>query len=83
MDSAINSRDWYRNHPGEITAADLHTSALLVIHGATPESEQSSIPNANNLLLARRLQQAGIDLTSPEKIMQAAIGNQTQVKKAS
>jgi len=61
----------------------LHTSALLVIHGATPESEQSSIPNANNLLLARRLQQAGIDLTSPEKIMQAAIGNQTQVKKAS
>ena len=83
VDSAVNSRDWYRNHPGEITVADLHTSALLVIHGATPESEQSSIPNANNLLLARRLQQAGIDLTSPEQIMQAAIGKQTQVKKAS
>lgn len=83
VDSAINSRDWYRNHPGEINVADLHTSALLVIHGATPESEQSSIPNANNLLLARRLQQAGIDLTSPEKIMQAAIGSQVKIKKAS
>lgn len=83
VDSAINSRDWYRNHPGEISVADLHTSSLLVIHGATPESEQSSIPNANNLLLARRLQQAGIDLTSPEQIMQAAIGKQAKMKKAS
>jgi len=72
VDSAINARDWYRNHPGEISLADIHTSALLVINGVMPESEQSSIPNANNLLLARRLQQAGIDLTSPETIMQSA-----------
>jgi len=72
--SAINARDWYRNHPGEISLADIHTSALLVINGVMPESEQSSIPNANNLLLARRLQQAGVDLTSPETIMQSAKG---------
>jgi len=74
VDSAINARDWYRNHPGEISLADIHTSALLVINGVMPESEQSSIPNANNLLLARRLQQAGVDLTSPEAIMQSASG---------
>lgn len=74
VDSAVNSRDWYRNHQGEISMADIHTAALLVINTEMPESEQSSIPNANNLLLARRLQSAGIDLTSSQALMQAATG---------
>ena len=74
VDSAIHSRDWYRNHQGEISMADIHTAALLVINTEMPESEQSSIPNANNLLLARRLQSAGIDLTSSQALMQAATG---------
>ena len=82
VDSAINARDWYRNHPGEISLADIHTSSLLVINGVMPESEQSSIPNANNLLLARRLQQAGIDLTSPETIMQSASGQNSDEAEA-
>lgn len=74
IDSAVTSRDWYRNHQGEITMADVHTAALLVINSEMPESEQSSIPSANNLLLARRLQSAGIDLTSSAALMQAATG---------
>jgi len=74
VDSAVHSRDWYRNHQGDITLADVHTAALLVLNTEMPESEQSSIPNANNLLLARRLQQAGIDLTSSQALMQAATG---------
>jgi len=37
-----------------------------------PDSQPTSIPNAANLLLARRLQQAGIDLTSPGAIVRAA-----------
>lgn len=78
IDSAVNSRDWYRNHQGEITLADVHTAALLVLNTEMPESEQSSIPNANNLLLARRLQQAGIDLTSSAALMQAATGAAAQ-----
>ncbi len=72
IDSAETSRDWYRNHQNEISMADVHTAALLVINSEMPESEQSSIPSANNLLLARRLQSAGIDLTSSAALMQAA-----------
>lgn len=87
IDSAVHSRDWYRNHQGDITLADVHTAALLVLNTEMPESEQSSIPNANNLLLARRLQQAGIDLTSSKALMQAATGKggeqeQAPLKKA-
>jgi hypothetical protein len=37
-----------------------------------PDSEHSAIPGADNLLLARRLQQAGIDLTKPSEIVKAA-----------
>lgn len=72
IDSATNARDWYRNHPGEISYADVMTAALLIIQSEMPESEHSSIPSATNLLLARRLQQAGIDLQSPGAIIQAA-----------
>lgn len=71
--SACNTaRDWYRNHNGEITYTDLVTAALLIIQSEMPDSEHSSIPSADNLLLARRLQQSGIDLTSPDEIVKAA-----------
>lgn len=72
VDAAHKSRDWYRAHNGEITYTDLVTAALLIIQSVTPDSEHSSIPSANNLLLARRLQQSGIDLTSPDEIVKAA-----------
>jgi len=72
VDAAQKSRDWYRNHNGEITYTDLLTAALLIIQSESPDSEKSSIPSANNLLLARRLQQSGIDLTSPGDIIKAA-----------
>ena len=72
QDAAIKSRDWYRTHNGEITYTDLVTASLLIINSEMPDSQPSSIPSANNLLLARRLQQAGIDLTSPGAIVRAA-----------
>ncbi|MFK8080113.1 MAG: HDOD domain-containing protein [Granulosicoccus sp.] len=72
VDAAHKSRDWYRTHNGEITYTDLVTAALLIIQSETPDSEHSAIPSANNLLLARRLQQSGIDLTSPADILRAA-----------
>ncbi len=72
VDAAHNARDWYRAHNGEIVYTDLVTAALLIIQSEMPDSEHSSIPSAGNLLLARRLQQSGIDLTSPGKIISAA-----------
>ncbi len=72
VDACSTARDWYRNHNGEITYTDLVTAALLIIQSEMPDSEHSSIPSANNLLLARRLQQSGIDLTSPVDIVKAA-----------
>ena len=72
VDACHTSRDWYRTHNGEITYTDLVTAALLIIQSEMPDAEQSSIPGADNLLLARRLQQSGIDLTSPGEIVKAA-----------
>lgn len=72
VETCHTARDWYRNHNGEITYTDLVTAALLIIQSEMPDSEHSSIPSANNLLLARRLQQSGIDLTSPGEIVKAA-----------
>ncbi|MEE9319242.1 MAG: HDOD domain-containing protein [Granulosicoccus sp.] len=72
IDAANTARDWYRNHSGEITYTDLVTASLLIIQSEMPDSVQSSIPGAENLLLARRLQQAGIDLKSPGEIVKAA-----------
>lgn len=72
VDACHTARDWYRTHNGEITYTDLVTAALLIIQSEMPDSEQSSIPSAGNLLLARRLQQSGIDLTSPGEIIKAA-----------
>lgn len=84
LESAQKSRDWYRAHDGEITYTDLVTAALLIIQSEIPDVEHSSIPSANNLLLARRLQQSGIDLTSPKNILKDAgsklIGLQTLLK---
>ncbi len=72
IEAADHSRDWYRNHSGEVTYTDLVTASLLIIQSEMPDSDHSSIPSADNLLLARRLQQAGIDLKSPGEIVRAA-----------
>ncbi len=72
IDAANIARDWYRNHTGEINYTDLVTASLLIIQSEMPDGQPSSIPAADNLLLARRLQQAGIDLKAPAEIMRAA-----------
>lgn len=74
------SREWYRNHTGDINYTDLVTAALLIIQSEMPDTEHSSIPSANNLLLARRLQQSGIDLTSPGEIIKAATSRLVSVQ---
>jgi len=66
------ARDWYRNHTGVIGYADLVTASLLIIQSELPDGQPSSIPSADNLLLARRLVQAGIDLKAPGDIMAQA-----------
>ncbi len=66
------ARDWYRNHTGEIGYVDLVTASLLIIQSEMPDGQPSSIPSADNLLLARRLVQAGIDLKAPAEIMAQA-----------
>ncbi len=71
-DAASKSRDWYRTHNGEITYTDLVTASLLIIQKKMPDAEQNAMPSTDNLLLARRLQQAGIDLKSPDDIIKAA-----------
>lgn len=80
INACQTAREWYRNQSGEITYTDLVTAALLIIQSEMPEPKQSSIPSANNLLLARRLQQAGIDLTSPGEIVKAATGRLVTVE---
>jgi len=80
VEAATISRDWYRNHSGEITYTDLVTGSLLIIQSETPDTEPSSIPSAGNLLLARRLQQAGIDLTAPGEIIKAATSRLVSVQ---
>ena len=80
VDACHKSRDWYRTHNGEITYTDLVTAALLIIQSENPDTERNSIPSADNLLLARRLQQAGIDLTSPGEIFKAATSRLVSVQ---
>ena len=72
VESAETARQWYRNLSGEISYGDLVTASLLIIQSEMPDSEKSSIPSADNLLLARRLQQAGIDIKSPGEIVREA-----------
>jgi len=74
IDASNIARDWYRNHSGEITYCDLVTASLLVIQSEMPNAVHSSIPSADNLLLARRMEQAGIDLRSPADIFKEATG---------
>ena len=72
IEAVESARDFYRNHTGEITYADLVTAALLTIEAELPEGENKSIPSVVNLLLPRKLQQAGIDLQNPQLILQQA-----------
>lgn len=72
VDATHTGRDWYRNTSGDIEYSDLVTAALLVIQSEFPDSDSSSIPNAGNLLITRRLQQVGIDLNAPTDILHAA-----------
>lgn len=78
---AVNiARDWYRNHVGEIGYADLVTASLLIIQSERPDGQPSSIPSADNLLLARRLVQAGIDMKAPQEIMAQATNKLSDVQ---
>lgn len=72
IEAVESARDFYRNHTGEISYADLVTAALLTIESEMPEEEDKSIPSVVNLLLPRKLQQAGIDLQNPKQILQDA-----------
>ena len=72
IEAVGSARDFYRNHTGDITYADLVTAALLTIESELPEGENKSIPSVVNLLLPRKLQQAGIDLQNPQAILQQA-----------
>jgi HD-like signal output (HDOD) protein len=67
------ARNWYRNTTGDIKYSDLVTASLLVIQSEYPDQESSSIPNPSNLLITRHLQQAGIDITEPGEVLQAAL----------
>jgi len=80
LTSATTARDWYRNHTGEIGYVDLVTASLLIIQSEMPDGQPSSIPSVDNLLLVRRLQQAGIDLKAPGEIMKAATGRLVNVQ---
>ncbi len=73
IEAIESSRDFYRNHTGEITYADLVTAALLTIENELPEGTTKSIPSVVNLLLPRKLQQAGIDLQDPKSILKQAM----------
>lgn len=72
IEAAESARDFYRNHTGEITYADLVTAALLTIESELPEEENKSVPSVVNLLLPRKLQQAGIDLQNTQLILEQA-----------
>lgn len=72
IEAVESARDFYRNHTGDISYADLVTAALLIIESEMPEGDNKSIPSVVNLLLPRKLQQAGIDLQNPKQILQLA-----------
>ena len=80
IEAAESARDFYRNHTGEITYADLVTAALLTIESELPEGENKSVPSVVNLLLPRKLQQAGINLQDPQDILQQAAVELTELQ---
>jgi len=73
IEAVESSRDFYRNHSGEISYADLVTAALLTIESELPEGANKSLPSVVNLLLPRKLQQAGIDLQNSQAILKQAM----------
>jgi len=78
--ASSHSRDWYRNHLGEITYADLVTGALLIIQSEVPDTVDSSIPSADNLLLARRRTQCRLSVLGMAKVTVSRIpSNSTSV----
>ena len=81
IEAAESARDFYRNHTGEITYADLVTAALLTIESELPEGENKSVPSVVNLLLPRKLQQAGIDLQNPQQILEEAAAELVELQK--
>ncbi len=72
VEATHTARDWYRNKTGDIEYSDLVTAALLIIQSEFPDHDTTSIPNASSLLITRRLQQVGIDLTNTTEILQSA-----------
>ena len=81
IEAAESARDFYRNHTGDITYADLVTAALLTIESELPEGENTSVPSVVNLLLPRKLQQAGIDLQNPQLILEQAAAELVELQK--
>ena len=81
IEAAESARDFYRNHTGDITYADLVTAALLTIESELPEGENKSVPSVVNLLLPRKLQQAGIDLQNPQLILEQAASELVELQK--
>jgi len=81
IEAAESARDFYRNHTGDITYADLVTAALLTIESELPEGENKSVPSVVNLLLPRKLQQAGIDLKNPQLILEQAAAELVELQK--
>ena len=49
IEAVESARDFYRNHNGEISYADLVTAALLIIESEMPEGDNKSIPSVVNL----------------------------------
>ncbi len=80
IEAAESARDFYRNHTGEITYADLVTAALLTIESELPDEENKSVPSVVNLLLPRKLQQVGIDLQNPQHILEQAAAELNELK---
>jgi len=81
IEAAESARDFYRNHTGDITYADLVTAALLTIETELSDDEDKSVPSVVNLLLPRKLQQAGIDLQNSQLILQQAAGELQELQK--
>ena len=86
VDAVHRSRDWYRNNTSDISYTDLVTAAFLAIQAEMPDATHGSMPSPKNLLLARQLQQSGIDLQASGDIVAEAMAKLTRevpVRKAS
>ena len=77
VDAVHRSRDWYRNNTSDISYTDLVTAAFLAIQTELPDPAHSAMPSPDNLLLARHLQQSGIDLQASGDIVKEATARMT------